>query len=158
MLVAELVCSMLPPEMVSPAEERSPPPATEMPELVNVEVAVPWTINEDVAIKPCTVVVPEMRALPWTARELPAEIVEVPIPRKPEELKYERVVEAKFVILKGSAAWPSFSFNVRRVDWVDVPPMVTIPLTSGVEVPMPKCELVASSERKSAEFKAVAPE
>lgn len=68
-----------------------------------------------------------------------------------------KVVEALFVTLKGSAVWPSFNFNVSNVDWVDVPPIVTIPLTSGVEVPMPKWELPASSERKLAEPTVVAP-
>ena len=53
-----------PPVMVSPAVDSNPPPATEIPELVNVEVAVPWMMSEEVAISPWTVVVPAMRAPP----------------------------------------------------------------------------------------------
>ena len=83
-LVAELVCKILPPEIVRPEAEESPPPATLMPELVKVEVAAPWTIREEVAINPCTVVVPATKALPCTENKLAGEVV--PIPKLPEVL------------------------------------------------------------------------
>ena len=45
-----LVCKMLPPVIVRPEEESNPPPPTESP-FVKVEVAVPWTIRVEVAIR-----------------------------------------------------------------------------------------------------------
>ena len=67
------------------------------------------------------------------------------------------VVEAKLFTRKGSAACPSISLSVRRVDWVEEPAMVTALLTSGVVVPMPRREFDGSIERKSAELMAEAP-
>lgn len=60
-LVPELVTvrspeeRIFPPVRVSPFEERSPP--EEIP-FTNVEVPVPWTLMVEVAVNPCTVVVP----------------------------------------------------------------------------------------------------
>ena len=54
-----LVCCMEPPERVSPAEERSPPPATESPAEVHVEVALPVTLKEVPVAEPKIAVIPE---------------------------------------------------------------------------------------------------
>src|SRR3989344_3325092 len=70
------------------------------------------------------------------ADPLAAEIVEVPIPRKPLKSKNERVEEAEFVITKGFPVWFVWSFKVKRFAVVEVAPTVTTYLESGVVVPI----------------------
>ena len=63
--------------IVNPVVASNPPPPTERPP-AKVEVAVPWTMRVEVAMRPCMVVVPAMKALPWTAKSCAGVVVPTP--------------------------------------------------------------------------------
>ncbi|OGF74210.1 hypothetical protein A3E06_04445 [Candidatus Giovannonibacteria bacterium RIFCSPHIGHO2_12_FULL_44_42] len=109
-----------PPEMVRPFDEESPPPETEMPPAVKVEVAEPVTLKlptsaVPVAKNPLAVVVPAKSALPWTEKSWAGEVV--PTPTKPVVLLMNRssVFIEKFPVVVKLVEAPSKAMSVSAI-------------------------------------------